>query len=101
LQSSKHVEDGVKLGCWINYQRKAKKKGTLYPKRITRLEKLSIVWDYLAYEWELKFQLLCNFYKRKGHCNPPTLHIEDEIKLGGWVVIQRKKKRKEVWILNV
>jgi len=43
LQSSKHVEDGVKLGCWINYQRKAKKKGTLYPERITRLEKLGIV----------------------------------------------------------
>jgi len=90
---SGHVENGIQLGEWLKLQRKLKKKGKLDIKRVTKLNKLGIVWDVMREQWESKYQLLCKFYKREGHRIVPYYHMEDGIKLGCWVMAQKKSKR--------
>jgi hypothetical protein len=42
--------------------------------------------------WELGFAALSKFRRRKGHCCPPTNHVEGKFKLGQWVITQRYLK---------
>jgi len=44
--------------------------------------------------WENKYQLLRKFYNREGHCKVPQHHMEDRTKLGSWLNMQRKSKKK-------
>jgi len=38
----RHVEDGIKLGNWLNNQRQSNKKGCMDTKRVTQLNELGI-----------------------------------------------------------
>jgi len=91
-----HVENGTKLGRWVSKQRESKKKGSLDTDRATRLDELGMFWNVLADQWENNYQLLCKFYDREGHCNVSHRYVENRIKLGKWVIMQRQSKRKEV-----
>jgi len=92
---TRHEEDGIKLGIWLNNQRELKKKGKLDSRRMSRLNELGIWWDVLTEQWERSFQLLRKFYEREGHCKVPHAHVEDGIKLGVWFYTQRKLMKKE------
>ena len=41
-----HVEDDVKLGNWLDRQRRSKKKGIINSRRKSQLDKLGIVWSF-------------------------------------------------------
>jgi hypothetical protein len=42
--------------------------------------------------WEQGFAALSKFRARKGHCLPPSRHVEGKFKLGVWVRTQRYYK---------
>jgi hypothetical protein len=86
-----HVEGKFKLGQWVSVQRYRKDFVPVERKR--RLDRIGFVWDWRDYLWEQKFAALLKFQRRKGHCCVPTLHRESRLRLGWWVVMQRRNKK--------
>jgi len=78
-----HKEDGLKLGIWVNNQKK--KKEILLPYQIERLNLLGFSWNFAAEVMEAQFQALEKYKKREGHCRVPLSHKEDGLKLGIWI----------------
>ena len=72
-----HVEDGIKLGRWLEWQRKTMRDGTLDEAHFDRLEGLGVSWDPHIDQWEHHFDLLRQFKAREGHCNVTFDHQED------------------------
>ena len=89
-----HEEDGMKLGIWLNNQRKLYKKGKLGESCQRRLENLGVRWDPLSFQWERSFALLEQYKKREGHSNVYYQHAEDGVKLGTWLTTQRQAYKK-------
>jgi hypothetical protein len=86
----KHQEDGLRLGQWVLTQQLYKDR--LTPEQIVRLDKLGFNWNPLAEDWETNFAALERFKQREGHIRVSKEHQEDGLKLGSWVVSQRRKK---------
>eukprot|EP00908_Phaeocystis_cordata_P006597 Transcript_17215.p1 GENE.Transcript_17215~~Transcript_17215.p1 ORF type:complete len:704 (-),score=227.76 Transcript_17215:191-2302(-) len=99
-----HVEDGERLGLWLQVQRrrwqargwseeerKAKKVSPLSDEEVARLEAVGVVWDVLAAQWEKNYALLQRFVEREGHANVPATHVEDGEQLGAWLRTQRTR----------
>ncbi|MFD7012368.1 Helicase associated domain protein [Rhodococcus jostii] len=86
-----HTEAGVKLGNWVASQRSNKDHLTA-----DRREMLEAVpgwtWTPLADAWAASLAAAQAFAAREGHSRVPVEHVEGEIKLGTWVVIQRTAK---------
>jgi superfamily II DNA or RNA helicase len=89
-----HIENGLQLGSWISVQRGLKKNGKLSHDRVKRMAKLGFVWDVLSEQWEQAFSAVKKFYKRERHWDIPDDHIEDGVKIGNWVGVQRGAKNK-------
>ncbi|EOD28097.1 hypothetical protein EMIHUDRAFT_468761 [Emiliania huxleyi CCMP1516] len=100
----RYVEDGEKLGSWLQTQRKRykargwseaeRKRGkasAMSDEEVERMEALGVAWDPLAEQWERMFALLQAFKQREGHTNVPAKHVEDGEKLGVWLSDQRKR----------
>jgi len=100
----RHVEEGERLGAWLQSQRKrhqarglseeerkAKRVSPLSDEEVGRLEALGVVWDVVAEQWERSFALLRAYREREGHANVPRGHVEEGEKLGGWLQSQRKR----------
>ena len=83
-----HVENGYKLGQWVSVQRL--NRDTLSVERRKRLDAIEFVWDGRKHYWENGFIALAKFKAREGHCRVPSLHIENEFKLGQWVTTKRR-----------
>ena len=88
----RHLEDGLKLGLWVNNLRHGKNE--IQPDRLKLLNSLNFPWDPFATRWESNFQALLKFRKREGHINLPKGHIESGINLSSWTVIQRAQRVK-------
>jgi hypothetical protein len=83
-----HLEDGVKLGSWVNEQRTNEDK--ISDERRALLESVpGWVWDANAAVWERSYAALVRFAAREGHARVPKEHVEDGIGLGSWVGGQR------------
>jgi len=82
------------LGTWLDKQRQEKQKGCLDIERVTKLNKIGIVWDVFESQWESNYHLLYKFCKREGHCNIQKLHVEQGTKLGLWLDNQIQSKIK-------
>ncbi len=85
----------IKLGVWINYQRKSKKKNTLSASKIALLEKLNIVWEFTK-DWDFYYNLLKeNFYQYHNHIEVPknySVLVDGEmINLSNWLATQKHK----------
>jgi superfamily II DNA or RNA helicase len=88
---SGHIEDGVKLGQWIAQQRS--ERNALSPERVGRLEALpGWTWTVSDDTWDDRYALLWTFVNREGHARVPQCHVENGIKLGTWVQVQRDKQ---------
>lgn len=83
------------VGQWLTAQRMAKRKGTLSPDRVAKLEALGVSWDPHADAWEKRFEALRHFHSREGNCDPPPSHRKD-IGLYAWLVKQRVDYRRGV-----
>jgi superfamily II DNA or RNA helicase len=90
-----NVEDGYRLGNWVNKQRSEHIKGKLAPDREHHLEALpGWTWDVLTDQWEEGFRFLHLFVNREGHARVPQRFVEDGYQLGQWVNIQRTEHAK-------
>jgi superfamily II DNA or RNA helicase len=91
-----HVEDDFKLATWIKTQRKAFMKDHLSEERRKRLEALSgWQWDSHAAQWEEGFRFLDQYLSREGNARVPKRYVEDDYRLGYWVVSQRTAFKKD------
>jgi hypothetical protein len=88
-----HKEDGVKLGHWVNNQRKLKRKEKLDLESQKRLEDIGFEWLLASAKWDEMCVNLKQFKKREGHCNVSKSHKEDGAILGSWVSQQRRVKK--------
>ena len=79
-----HEEDGIKLGTWVNSQRRNKGKGKLHPKRQKILEEIGFEWGGISASRDGIYSRLKQF---KRH------HTEDGTKLSTWVNTKRQCKR--------
>ena len=89
--------DGIELGSWVITQRGLYVKGKLSDGRQRRLEALpEWTWDLSSGVWEERFALLERFTAREGHSRVPQKHIEEGVRLGQWVGVQRTNYRKGI-----
>lgn len=94
LVPAKHVEDDFNLGNWVSNQRASWKKGNLDPKRVKDLEHVpGWTWDIRTQQWDIAFRLLADFVDTYGHSGVPSETVVGDIKLGRWVVSQRRKHK--------
>ncbi|CKI51574.1 Helicase associated domain protein [Mycolicibacterium smegmatis] len=86
-----YTVDGVRLGFWIATQKGTYAKGRLDPARQRRLEELpGWTWTTLSHDvWEERFVMLEKFTAREGHARVPQRHVEQGVRLGQWVSVQR------------
>ncbi len=89
--SRHHVEAGFPLGQWVSVQRY--RKGVMPIDRRRHLDRIGFVWDWRHDLWEQNFAALLKFKRREGHCCVPTRYEESDLKLGLWVVTQRRNRK--------
>jgi superfamily II DNA or RNA helicase len=87
-----HIEHGFKLGNWVGKQRKAE--NGLSEERRKRLDDMGFVWNAFSTNWEHEFSVLKLYKDRVGDCRVPLNHIENGVRLGRWVNIERKRKNR-------
>ncbi len=58
-----------KLGRWLNDQRLNYTRGKLFEHRKELLEELGVIWNIKEHEWNLKWQMLHDFFNKHGHFN--------------------------------
>jgi len=83
-----HVENGFKLGRWVDRQRQNFK--FLSNKQIQDLNSIEFVWDILDKQWEAGYKNLIKFVESEGHCRVPLKYELNNYKLGSWVLRQRR-----------
>jgi superfamily II DNA or RNA helicase len=89
-----HVEDGYRLGTWVNKQRAAYRAGRLSADRSARLLALTgWDWDSKETSWEKGYSCLERFAAREHHTRVPQSHVEDGYRLGEWVGNQHAAHR--------
>lgn len=87
----RYCVDGIQVASWIGTQKGAYRKGTLGSERQRRLEKLpGWTWTLSENVWEERCALLEKFAAREGHTRVPQKHVEEGIRLGIWVSVQRR-----------
>lgn len=78
------------LRSWVATQRGLYKRGGLSEKRVLELQELpGWVWDVLEDNWSRNYNGLKKFAEREGHARAPQLYVENGLKLGQWVAVQR------------
>mmetsp|Transcript_21781 Transcript_21781/g.32961 ORF Transcript_21781/g.32961 Transcript_21781/m.32961 type:complete len:567 (-) Transcript_21781:71-1771(-) len=89
-----HVEDGMKLGIWLQDQKQQRKRNNLSEERIYRLNKLGIIWDIHDDRWTKMYNLWLEYIRNTGHPNVPRSYSVNGHKLGMWLHTQRKFKKR-------
>jgi predicted helicase len=84
------VEGTLKLGLWVTRQRRFK--DVMSVERRRRLDGMGFEWDPVGSAWEVHYFALESFNKREGHTIVPHFHVEGGLKLGEWVIRQRRFK---------
>jgi len=91
---SRHREEGVNLGKWLDGQRQQKRKGELDISLEERLEEVGVIWSFFKEHWGDNYLLLVKYQQREGHANVPKKHEEEGLNLGSWLDAQRTRKKK-------
>ena len=88
--------DDYSLGGWVNYQRRAHKRGKLSAERVALLDELGFVWSVRSVRgcresWERSYDRLRLYKEEHGDVLVPrTYKTADGYSLGGWVNYQRR-----------
>ncbi|MGO9747678.1 MAG: Helicase associated domain protein [Mycobacterium sp.] len=78
------------LRSWVATQRGLYRRGELSEERIRDLEALTgWTWDILEDNWTQHYIALKGFAEREGHARPPQRYVENGLRLGQWVAVQR------------
>jgi len=87
---AEHIEGGFKLGSWVGWQRRFRKRDNLSGERREALEALEgWTWDAHDTAWQEGLECAKRFVEREGHARVPRRHFEDEFRLGQWVDSRR------------
>ncbi len=111
-----YTVNGIKLGTWINTQRKFYTRKTLSEERIKLLEHIGMTWnfgrpdrnnflkennliansqdEYNDVKWNYLYNLASLYYQEYGNLLIPTNYIVKNIKLGVWIQNQRTSYKK-------
>jgi hypothetical protein len=93
--SKSTVDEGYPLGTWTMKQRAMNTRGTIDPERQRRLEVVpGWTWDPFANQWEAAFEALEHYVDEHGHATIPSTYEVGDLKLGRWVVTQRRNHLK-------
>ncbi|MBJ8347614.1 DEAD/DEAH box helicase [Antrihabitans sp. YC2-6] len=85
-----YVVGEYNLRSWLATQRGLYKRGELPEERVRELEALpGWVWDVPEDNWSRHYNGLKKFAEREGHARAPQRYVEDGLKLGQWVTVQR------------
>ena len=89
------LNNGKKLGHWVNDQRKRYQKGKLTQMRKELLESVpEWTWDAVRYKWENMYRELEKYAKKNGNCSVPyDLMLDDGRKLADFVSAQKQKRQ--------
>jgi ribosomal protein L7Ae-like RNA K-turn-binding protein len=82
--------NNVKLGNWVNTQRKNYNCMNMSENRIKKLEDIGFIWSSIDNLWERMYNLLTEYMNEYGNCNVPASFIYKKEKLGNWVSNQRR-----------
>jgi hypothetical protein len=89
-----HSEAGLPLSAWVIRHRQDHKAGKVPADRVQRLQALpGWTWDVLAARWDAHYAALRAYADREGDARVPYAHVEGDVKLGNWVVVQRHAHR--------
>lgn len=85
--------EGYALGSWVATQRHSNGKGRLAEDRFQRLDALpGWTWDPVADYWTEHFLALKAFAETESHARVPHGCIENGLRLGQWVAVQRRNR---------
>ena len=87
---SKHKENGLNIGSWVETQRG--NKHSLDLERIESLNSIGFSWNPLEEFWEKSFSKLEAFKAREGHCHVKRGHDAQDKQLAVWISNQRRMK---------
>ena len=100
-----HIEDGARLGSWLDNQRTRYRARQIHPSErksrliplgddeVVQLATLGVRLDADTDSWRRKYNLLLEFKEREGHCDVPRRHMENDAHLGSWVATQRLRHK--------
>lgn len=92
LVPSYHFESGFRLGRWVAWQRKKRKRGLLSAGQIEILEALpGWAWVHLEGRWEKGISHYLAFQACHQHGRVPSYYVVEGFKLGIWVSNLRAK----------
>lgn len=81
-----YIVDGVKLGQWLDYQRKGRGTNKITQERINKLNELGMVWElHQMHSFDYYYSLLEKYYKEYGNIDIPCNYEIDGVKLGEWL----------------
>ena len=93
-------EDGIRLGAWVSYQRKAVKKKCITPEQIKLLDDIKMRWDNIdkMTEWMSKYSLAQAYYGHYGNLEVSRTfrtingidYDKEGVHLGEWIANQRR-----------
>ncbi|CAJ1410532.1 unnamed protein product, partial [Effrenium voratum] len=87
---SKHMEDGIKLGAWIDSVRSSFKAGKLPAARAAQLQDLGLELKQRRAQFDSYLEALEQFVGREDHSHVPLCHVEGKLALGQWLESQRR-----------
>ncbi len=87
---SLYIQNGVRLGAWINNLRTYRKNGAqsnyLTEERVAALDKLGMIWDVSDALWERSYAVAKEYYGKHGNLDVPVAYVADNgTKLGVWL----------------
>jgi hypothetical protein len=91
-----YLDDGFRLGSWVQVNRQAYRRGKLSEERIRELEALpGWAWVQREANWEDGYARLLRFAQREGHVRVPRAgRDKDGFRLGPWVDRQRQRRKR-------
>ncbi len=95
LVPQSHREDGFRLGAWVARCRKAHRAGRMSRDRGRALAALpGWCWEVRTAAFEEGLEHLRRFARRERHGRVPEGHMENGFRLGQWVRVVRRTRRK-------
>lgn len=89
------TSDGLHLGQFVKnmrFHKDTKYRKCLTPSRVVKLTEMGMIWDVGEYRWQQSYKAAKAYYQEYGHLVPSKRYTTpDGIKLGNWLVYQRKK----------
>lgn len=88
--ATKHKENDLRLGGWVNNQRTRRNELSQYQRE--SLERIGFAWSHFEEKWQIGFAKLLEFKSVHGHINVPITCMIGGYDLGKWVRSCRLKK---------